>query len=169
MRKGAVQRAVMTAVFAALICLTTAFLLHIPVGTAGGYIHLGDAFIYLAAAFLPTPFAMAAASIGAGLADILTGAPHWALFTVVIKAAMAACFTSKSTKILCVRNTVAAAAAGVVGMVGYYFAEVLLFGNWITPLWSTLTGGTVQAVGGAVLFWVSGAALDRANVKSRLK
>ena len=169
MKRDAIQRVVMTAVFAAFICMTTAFLLHIPVGTAGGYIHLGDAFIYLAAAFLPTPFAMAAASIGAGLADVLTGAPHWVLFTVVIKAAMAACFTSKNTKVLCVRNTIAAAAAGVVGMVGYYFAEVLLFGNWIAPLWSTLTGGSVQAIGGAVLFWLCGAALDRANIKSRLK
>ena len=58
------KRWIVTALFAAMICLTTAYLFHIPVGTAGGYIHLGDAFIYLAAAFLPTPYAMAAAGIG---------------------------------------------------------------------------------------------------------
>ena len=38
-----------SAVFAALIFVTTAYLFHIPTGFNGGYVHLGDAFIYLAA------------------------------------------------------------------------------------------------------------------------
>ena len=40
---------VSSALFAALICLTTAYFLHIPVGN-GGFMHVGDTFIYLAAA-----------------------------------------------------------------------------------------------------------------------
>ena len=36
------------AMLAAVIALTTAYLFHIPVGGNGGYIHIGDAFVYLA-------------------------------------------------------------------------------------------------------------------------
>ena len=39
---------VSSALFAALVCITTAF--HIPVGN-GGYAHIGDTFIYLAAVY----------------------------------------------------------------------------------------------------------------------
>ena len=42
---------------AALICVTTAYIFHIPFGVNGGYVHIGDSLIYLAAAFLPTPYA----------------------------------------------------------------------------------------------------------------
>lgn len=169
MKSKTIQYMTTAALFGAIICLTTAFLFHIPIGTAGGYVHLGDAFIYLAGAFLPMPYAMAAAGIGSGLADLLTGAPHWALFTVIIKAAMAACFTSSKTKVLCRRNVIAAFGAGLICIVGYYFAEVVLFGNWITPLLTIPTGGLVQSGGGAALFLLIGAAFDRANIKSRLK
>ncbi|MFY9379232.1 MAG: ECF transporter S component, partial [Acutalibacteraceae bacterium] len=51
---------VTTALFAAIIAVTTAYIFHIPVGTNGGYIHIGDCFIYLAACFLPLPYAMLA-------------------------------------------------------------------------------------------------------------
>ncbi len=168
MKTKAISRVVITALFAAIICLTTAFLFHIPVGTAGGYIHLGDAFVYLAGAFLPTPYAMAAAGIGSGLADLLTGAPHWAVFTVVIKAAIAACFTSKGKTVLGVRNGIASVGAGVICLGGYYLAEVMLFGNWLTPLASMVSGGLIQSGGALVLFWLIGAALDRAHIRTRI-
>ena len=41
---------VSSALFAALVCVTTAYFLHIPVGN-GGYVHVGDTFIYLATIF----------------------------------------------------------------------------------------------------------------------
>ena len=78
------HRLVTAALFAAAIAVMTAYLLHIPLPT-GGYIHLGDALIYLAACLLPVPYAAAAAAIGAGLADLLT-APMWVLPTLLIKA-----------------------------------------------------------------------------------
>ena len=88
-----------TALFAAAITVMTAYMLHIPLPT-GGYIHLGDALIYLAACLLPVPYAAAAAAIGAGLADLLT-APMWVLPTLVIKAVLVLFFTSKSERIPC--------------------------------------------------------------------
>ena len=50
-----VKRITATAVMAALTTLMTAYIFHIPVGVNGGYVHLGDTMIYLAAAFLPLP------------------------------------------------------------------------------------------------------------------
>ena len=56
------HRLVTAALFAAAITVVTAYLLHIPIPT-GGYIHLGDTLIYLAACLLPVPYAAAAAAI----------------------------------------------------------------------------------------------------------
>lgn len=53
---------VFTGLFAAMICVTTAFILHIP--AANGYIHIGDSIIYIAACILPLPYGVAAAGIG---------------------------------------------------------------------------------------------------------
>ena len=49
----------LSALMTAVIALTTAFLFHIPIGTNGGYLHFGDAFIYLTASLSPTTFSTA--------------------------------------------------------------------------------------------------------------
>ena len=77
-------RMTLTGLFAAMITLMTAYICHIPYGANGGYIHFGDALIYIAAVLLPRPYALAAAAIGGGLADLLT-APMWAPATDVYK------------------------------------------------------------------------------------
>ena len=105
-----VKRITATAVMAALTTLMTAYIFHIPVGVNGGYVHLGDTMIYLAAAFLPLPYACAAGAIGGGLADLLT-APVWAPATRIIKMLICLPFSSKgrhlSNRILyCRRNYV---------------------------------------------------------------
>ena len=41
-----------TGLFAAIITLMTAYICHIPYGANGGYIHFGDALIYVAAVIL---------------------------------------------------------------------------------------------------------------------
>ena len=158
---------------AAMICLAT--FLHITVG-ASGYIHLGDAAIYLAAALLPTPYAVAAASVGAGLADVLV-APIWAPFTVVIKAVMVLFFTAKKERILCRRNLLAPWFAGLVCVGGYYVAEmvILLLGgenNLQLAAVGAVAGipfNTVQVVGCGIAYIALGAAMDRLNIKKRLQ
>ena len=110
MQKDKVHLLTITALFAAAITVMTAYMLHIPIPT-GGYIHLGDALIYLAACLLPLPYAAGAAAIGAGLADLLT-APMWVLPTLVIKAIIALFFTRNSDKLLCRRNLAAVVIAG---------------------------------------------------------
>ena len=89
----------LSAMFAAVIMLMILYLFHIPVGSSGGYVHFGDAFIYLAACFLPMPYACGAAAIGAGLADVLSGSAIWAIPTMMIKPLTALWFTNKQEKL----------------------------------------------------------------------
>ena len=78
-----------TAMFAALITITTAF---IKIPSPLGYSHAGDSVIYLAASILPGPYGIIAASVGGALADIISGYAHWALPTAIIKALKAVPF-----------------------------------------------------------------------------
>ena len=143
----------LAALFAGAIAVTTAYLLHIPIPT-GGYIHLGDALIYLAACLLPAPYAVGAAMVGAGLADLLT-APLWVVPTLLIKALVALLFTSRGPRLLCPRNGAALLLA------------CLLLGG-VNAFWPQFLGTLVQAVGSGAVFTVLALALDRAGGKARL-
>ena len=57
----------MSAMFAALVTVTTAFI-KIPT-PVGGYVHPGDSMVYLAASVLPGPFGLIAAAVGGALGD----------------------------------------------------------------------------------------------------
>ena len=144
---------VLAAFFAAIITVFSAFLFHIPIkiGANTAYLHFGDAFMFFAASLLPTPYAVAAAGIGGGLADLLCGGAEWIPFTVIIKILVALIFTSKSKKILCKRNVLALFTALLITVGGYYLAEALIFGNWVSPVLS-IVGNVVQISGSAVLY-----------------
>ena len=66
------RKITMSALFTAMVCVATLFI-HLPVPMTGGYVHIGDALIYLAATMMPMPYGMAAAALGAGLADAMGG------------------------------------------------------------------------------------------------
>ena len=164
---------VLVGVLAAMVCVATTFL-HVPI-MGGGYVHMGDAVIYLAAALLPTPYAMAAAAVGAGLADVLV-APMWAPFTVVIKAVMVLAFTAKKERLLCGRNALAVVMAGVIGVAGYYVAEVAILcfsgGELAVSAVAAVAAipfNALQELAGGVAFLLLALALDRMNIKKRLR
>ncbi len=156
----------MTGILAAMITLMTAYICHIPVGTSGGYIHLGDALIYLGAVLLPKPYAIAAAVIGGGLADLLT-APMWMPATIVIKLLIVLSFTSKTQKLLNVQNVAALFVGAVITVVGYFIAEYLLFGTWAAFLASALPN-MIQGTGSAIVFVIIALALEKTNFKQRI-
>lgn len=156
----------LSAIFAALITVMTAYICHIPVALTGGYIHFGDGLIYLAASLLPRPYAMAAAAIGGGLADLLT-APMWTLPTIVVKMLVVLPFTSRGKKVMCKRNVFATVLAYFISATGYYVAESFVFGYEVAFINSYL-GSLVQAVGSTVVFVVAGLALDKVQIKKRI-
>jgi uncharacterized repeat protein (TIGR04002 family) len=116
---------------------------------------------------LPMPYACAAASIGGGLADFLSGVPVWVLPTMIIKPLTAVWFTHKSERLLCKRNTIALVLAGLVSTIGYYLAEALFCGSWLAPL-AMQWGGLVQSGGSAVVYLAMATAVDRTGLKKQL-
>ena len=155
----------LAALFAGAIAVTTAYLLHIPIPT-GGYIHLGDALIYLAACLLPVPCAAAAAAIGAGLADLLT-APMWVLPTLVIKAVLVLFFTNRSERLLCRRNCAAVVLAGLFSPAAYALAGCAMAGT-MTAFVPQFLGTLAQGIGSGALFLAIAPALDGVKLKARV-
>ena len=154
-----------TALFAAMICITTAYIFHIPFGTNGGYIHIGDALIYLAASILPTPYAVVAGALGGFLADLFT-APIWAPATLVIKALIVLPFTAKNKKIVTPRNILALVLAAIISIIGYYIAELILYGTAAVAL-ASIVSSLIQAFCSSILFVVFGLALDKTKFKNK--
>ena len=162
-RNSKVKILAIAALLAAIICsATTSF--HIPVGVNGGYVHVGDAFIYMAASILPLPYAMMAAAIGAGLADLLSGVAVWVIPTIIIKPILVLFFTSKNEKILCKRNILAVFPAGVML---YCLAEYIMYGNFIAAFYMSFIT-LVQPVGSGVVFVMAALALDKAKFKNKV-
>ena len=152
-----VKRITATAVMAALTTLMTAYIFHIPVGVNGGY---------LAAAFLPLPYACAAGAIGGGLADLLT-APVWAPATIIIKMLICLPFSSKGTKLVTKRNVVALFLAFAISATGYYIAEGIMFG-FTASFFTSVSGSIVQSGGSAIMFVIIGTALDKIGFKRNI-
>ena len=159
------QKLVFTALFAGLITLMTAYVCHIPIGVNGGYIHLGDALIYIAASILPGQYGIFAAAIGGGLADLLT-TPVWMPATIIIKTLITMPFTSKKSNIICRRNILAIFISGIITILGYAVAEGILFDSWFVSVIGIL-GNVVQAVASGVLYVIIGLAFDKSGIKKR--
>ena len=121
--------------------------------------------IYLAAVLLPRPYALAAAAIGGGMADLLT-APIWAPATIIIKMLIVLPFSNKSTKIVTPRNIFAAVLAYFISGLSYFLAEYILFGSWSVLLIS-MSQSLIQSGGSAVFFVILGHVLDEAHIKTR--
>jgi len=154
---------VLSALFAALT-FAAMWILHIPMGT--GYIHPGDAVIYLAAVLLPTPYAAVSAAIGGGLSDLISGFPMYIIPTLLIKAVMALFFIpAKSGKgkhrALNARTLAASIAAGLFMAAGYYAADLV-----IDPAYALLNlpGNLIQAAAGTGIFAAASAVIDRTGI-----
>lgn len=167
-KQSSLRLGVITALFAALIFVVTAYIFHIPTPATGGYIHLGDAFIYLAASMLPLPYAVAAAGIGETLSDVLTGSIAYALPTLIIKSAMALCFSAAGGKIVTKRNAAACVFAGLICIGGYYLTEVFMLHSFAAPA-VEIPANAVQAAASAAIFLLAGRALDRAKLKNSVQ
>lgn len=154
---------ILAAIFAAMVYVLTAFL-KIP--THQGYIHVGDGIIYLAAALLPMPYAMAAGAVGAGLSDYLSGYPMWVLPTVIIKMLTVVAFTHHKETIVNKRNLLALLPGAVLCVGGYYLASAILYGDFAAAVADVPTN-LLQSAASSVLFLFLGVALDKMAFKKR--
>lgn len=171
--KNKIYRIVLTALFASVIAVSTAFI-KVNTGINNGYVHFGDSMIYLTSCVLPMPYACLAAAVGGGLADVIAGAPVWAPFTAIIKAVnvlpfaimYSAKITKKPEKILTKATAPMPVVSGIITVLGYLLAESILY-NFASAL-TSVPFSIIQAVGSAALFYILGAALDKIDFKKRL-
>ena len=165
MNRKHIQYLCLAALFAALTTALTK--VGVPVGN--GVVHLGDAMIYLTGCLLPTPYAMAAAAVGGGLADMLSPFAMFAPATFIIKAAIAALFSAKQATLLSRRNAWMTLPAAAITVAGYYTAELLLYSaDWRAIAATSIPANLAQALGSAALFFALAATLDKVRLKERL-
>ena len=164
-----IRRTVLSAVFAALICVTT-IMIQIPIYATGGYVNLGDCFIILAAWTIGTRSSVAAAALGSALADIIAGYLVFAPGTFFIKglvALTAALIASHSGKHIFLGRAGAAIAAEAVMTGGYFLYEWFLLGSAEAAAAGTvgnLVQGAVAVVSSVVLY----SALEKTNFVKKL-
>ena len=144
---GQVQFLTITALFIALTYVFTAFVnVRLPITANGGLIHLGNVPLFICAILFGKKSGALAGGIGMGLFDLLSGWTLWAPFTLVIVGLMG--FTvGKLTEDEKHQNfkwyVIAIAAACVIKVVGYYIAEVVIYGNPLSPV-ASIPGNLVQ-------------------------
>lgn len=120
------SRLVLTSLTACLIMLGT-LLFRIPVPMTQGYVHLGDAMIYIGVLLLGRKQGSFAAALGSALGDILGGFAFWAPWSFIIKYAMAfvaGSLIKRSSRIISMT------AGGFVMCTGYLIAERVMYGSW---------------------------------------
>lgn len=141
-----------TAVLTALTYIFTAFInVRLPIAANGGLVHLGNVPLFLAAMICGRKTGMIAGGIGMGLFDLLSGWTMWAPFTLVIVGVMGYVMGAMTERHRTFRwRALAVLVVCVIKIVGYYLAEVLLYGNWAAPL-SSIPGNFVQIAVAAVL------------------
>lgn len=174
MKKISIKKITLTAVFAAIIAIMTAFI-KIPTGINDGYLHFGDSMIYLAGCLLG-PYAALAAAIGGGLADVLAGAAEWAIPTAIIKTCNSLPFiiatayyvkTKEKHKIIHITTVLMTIVSGLITIFGYLLVEGLLYS--FASAWTSVPFSIIQAVGSAIVFIVVGCALDAIKIQKYLK
>lgn len=165
MKNKKLLRLVVTAMFASLIAGLTIFP-KIPI-PAGGYVHLGDAMIYLSASFLPLPYAIAAAVIGGGMADIISGFVAYAPFTIIAKALLTLSFNGNDNKILTRRNRFAPVAGLIITPVVYLLADGII-ANAFAPAIPNMIWNFAQALSSLIVYYIIGSAFDKLGMKHKL-
>lgn len=150
-RSNSVNLAV-TAMFIALTYVFTAFVnIRLPFAPNGGLIHLGNVPLFIGAILFGKKTGAIAGGIGMGLFDITSGWTAWAPFTVVIVGLMGFAVGSIAEKKRgFVWNLAAMLLAALIKVAGYYFAEVVLYGNWVTPF-TSIPGNLIQVGCAAVI------------------
>ncbi len=127
---------------------------RLPFMGQGGLIHLGNVPLFIAAFLYGRKTGAIAGAFGMALFDLMGGWTTWAPFTFVIVGAMgyvSGLIEEKKPFNKSIFNyCIAIVAALIIKVVGYYFAEVILYGNWVAPFGSIL-GNVIQVVSAGII------------------
>lgn len=148
-KKINVKEIVITALFTALVLLFTAFInIRLPIGGNGGLIHLGNIPLFVAAIVFGRKTGLICGGVGMALFDLLSGWTIWAPFTLIIVGLMGyivGLVAENREKNRTLWYLIAIVLACVIKVVGYYFAEVILYSNFVTPI-ASIPGNVIQVM-----------------------
>ena len=135
------NKIVMTALMMCLITVAT-MLIRVPIPFTQGYVHLGDAMIFLSVLLLGWKYGTIAAAVGSMLGDVIGGFAMWAPWTLCIKGGMAiimgllaaSAVKSAGVKIAGIDFKVifGMILGGAFMTVGYFVAEGVMYGNFVS-------------------------------------
>ncbi|TDT57285.1 ECF transporter S component [Fonticella tunisiensis] len=162
---------VTTSLLIALVFIATRFInLQLPISVNGGLVHLGNTMLFMTAIVFGRKKGAVAGAFGMGLFDLLSGGPWvaWAPFTFVIRGVMGYIIGSISNARgrngnSFIWNLIGIVIASIWMIIGYYIAEGILYGNWITPI-NSIPGNLIQLIVGAVVGLPLAAALKRTKL-----
>lgn len=144
-----IQAMVINGILIGLTLTATMFInIRLPLMGSGGLIHLGNVPLLLAAFVYGKKSGAIAGAIGMCLFDLISGWTLWAPFTFVIVGTMgfvAGLISEKVPGKKIFVHTLAVVLAMIIKVVGYYFAEVIIYGNWIAPFGS-IVGNIMQVL-----------------------
>ena len=147
-----VKSLAITAICLVLVYVFTAVVnIRLPFAPNGGLVHLGNVPLFVAAILFGKRTGMIAGGIGMGLFDLLSGWTLLAPFTLVIVGCMGfvvGAITEKRKNMGFI--VLALIAACAIKIVGYYFAEVVIYGNWVVPF-TSIPGNLIQIGVAAVI------------------
>lgn len=127
------------ALMIAMVFVTT-YLIQIPMPwSQGGLIHIGDIILFTLALVFGKRKGAIAGGFGMFLFDFFSPYKVWAPFTLVIRFTMGYVVgyishskgkNGENNKL----NIIAVLASLPILIIGYYIAEIIIYGNWIAPL-----------------------------------
>lgn len=172
--KDRTTKIILTGLMMAMIVVAT-MILVIPSPFTTGYIHLGDAMIFLSVLILGWKHGAVAAGVGSALADLLVGYAIWAPWTLVIKGAMGAVMglfilkamhkPGKSIFGVPVYQLIGMILAGLFMAAGYYVAEGVIYGNFVAAALG-IPWNILQFSVGTVIATILAAALYKTPVRN---
>ena len=125
------------------IIMVAIMFIKIPIPFTQGYVHPGDAMIFLAVLVLGWKYGAAAAAFGGMLGDVMGGFAAWAPWTFCIKGIMAiilgliielAMRKDRSRGFVMAIMIIGMVIAGAFMTAAYYAAEGIMYGNWVVPV-----------------------------------
>ncbi len=142
-----IRRLAMGGVMAALVFVMT-YLPKVPVPVTGGYVHLGDGMIFLAAMLLG-PMGVAAAAVGSALSDLVGGYMTYIIPTFLIKGAIALVAWKLYKPGNWLQITIAFIIAEAVMVAGYFAFEAVLYG--VPAALGAVGPNAIQGVAGVIV------------------
>lgn len=138
----------------ALVFVATMFVnLRLPIAANGDLIHLGNVPLFACAILFGKRIGAVAGAFGMALFDLVSGWTAWAPFTFVIVGCMGYAVGAITKRTQGKRLTIhflAMLAALVIKVMGYYLAEIVLYGSFVAPL-ASIPGNVVQIVTAIVI------------------